>query len=87
MGLQSRSLEGVVMNPDFWRGKRVLVTGHTGFKGSWLALWLHEAGAIVAGYSLPPASVESLFAIADVADSMDSVFADISIDSSRMCFT
>jgi CDP-glucose 4,6-dehydratase len=65
------------MNLNFWRGKRVLLTGHTGFKGSWLALWLHEAGAIVAGYSLPPASVESLFALADVGESVDSVYADI----------
>jgi CDP-glucose 4,6-dehydratase len=65
------------VNSIFWRGKRVLVTGHTGFKGSWLTLWLHEAGAIVAGYSLSPPSVESLFEIAGVADSVDSVFADI----------
>ena len=65
------------MNLNFWRGKRVLLTGHTGFKGSWLALWLHEAGAIVAGYSLPPSSVENLFELADVGESVDSVYADI----------
>src|SRR5258707_12783618 len=65
------------MNPDFWRGKRVLVTGHTGFKGAWLSLWLHEAGAKVFGYSLPPSSVENLFELADVGDSVDSAYADI----------
>src|ERR1700712_1708999 len=65
------------MNLNFWRGKRVLVTGHTGFKGAWLSLWLHEAGAIVAGYSLPPNSVENLFELAEVSTSVDSVFADI----------
>lgn len=65
------------MNLNFWRGKRVLVTGHTGFKGSWLSLWLHEAGAVVAGYSLPPSSVENLFELAGIGDAVDSVFADI----------
>lgn len=42
-------------NPEFWRGKRVLLTGHTGFKGAWMALWLHRMGALVSGVSLPPA--------------------------------
>lgn len=65
------------MNPNFWRGRRVLVTGHTGFKGCWLSLWLHEAGAIVAGYSLPPSSVENLYELAEVGGSVESVFADI----------
>lgn len=46
---------------DFWPGKRVLVTGHTGFKGSWLALWLHSLGARVHGYALAPASTPSLW--------------------------
>jgi len=65
------------VNLNFWRGKRVLVTGHTGFKGSWLSLWLHEAGAIVGGYSLPPSSVENLYEIAEVGSSVESLFADI----------
>ncbi|MFA6241274.1 MAG: CDP-glucose 4,6-dehydratase, partial [Candidatus Hydrogenedentales bacterium] len=42
------------MKPDFWRGRSVLLTGHTGFKGSWLALWLTELGAKVTGFALPP---------------------------------
>ena len=42
------------MTPDFWRGKRVFLTGHTGFKGSWMALWLQSLGAEVTGYALPP---------------------------------
>jgi CDP-glucose 4,6-dehydratase len=65
------------MNPEFWRGKRVFITGHTGFKGSWLSLWLQKAGAVVAGYSLPPPQLESLFQLASVADRMESTFADI----------
>lgn len=62
---------------DFWRGKRVLLTGHTGFKGSWLALWLHRLGAHVVGLSLPPATAPHLFGLAEVAASVDDVRCDI----------
>ena len=55
-------------DPKFWRGKRVLLTGHTGFKGSWLTLWLHQLGATVAGLSLPPITDPSLFESARVAE-------------------
>ena len=47
-------MEGVVMNSNFWKDKKVFLTGHTGFKGSWLSLWLQQAGAKVTGYALPP---------------------------------
>ena len=50
------------MDTAFWRGKRVLLTGHTGFKGAWLTLWLHQLGAEVTGVSLPPLTTPSLFA-------------------------
>ncbi|MDO9189727.1 MAG: CDP-glucose 4,6-dehydratase, partial [Sulfurimicrobium sp.] len=49
------------MTPEFWRGKSVLVTGHTGFKGGWLSLWLQQLGAHVHGYSLAAATQPSLF--------------------------
>ncbi|MCO5400263.1 CDP-glucose 4,6-dehydratase [Ralstonia soli] len=63
---------------DAFRGRRVLLTGHTGFKGSWLALWLHQLGAHVHGYSLAPATRPSLFALADVESTLAShVLADI----------
>lgn len=54
-------------SPDFWQGKRVLLTGHTGFKGSWLSLWLAELGAEVHGLSLAPPTDPSLFDVARVA--------------------
>jgi len=62
---------------DFWHGKRVLLTGHTGFKGSWLALWLHTLGAEVVGYALPPASDRGLYALADVGSLLTSVEGDV----------
>ena len=61
----------------FWRGKRVLLTGHSGFKGSWLTLWLHRLGAEVTGISLPPATAPSLFCEAKVEACCKSQFCDI----------
>ena len=65
------------MNPAFWRDKCVLLTGHTGFKGSWLSLWLQSMGAQVTGYALAPPTNPSLFEIAEVAQGMTSVIGDI----------
>ena len=65
------------MSDDFWSGKRVLVTGHTGFKGSWLSLWLQAAGAEVVGYALPPPTAPNLFELANVEHGMESHFGDI----------
>ena len=62
---------------DFWRGKRVLVTGHTGFKGAWLALWLQRLGADVTGIALAPNTTPSIFDLARVAGGMNSNFCDI----------
>jgi CDP-glucose 4,6-dehydratase len=64
-------------NEEFWRGKRVLLTGHTGFKGSWLAIWLHHLGARVVGLSLPPQTAPSLFELANVQALVQSVFCDL----------
>lgn len=63
--------------PDFWRGKRVLLTGHTGFKGAWMALWLHRLGAQVTGVSLPPATTPNLFSLARIETITGSHFCDI----------
>jgi CDP-glucose 4,6-dehydratase len=70
-------VEGVVMDTNFWRGKRVLLTGHTGFKGSWLSLWLQSLGAEVTGYALAPSTNPSLFEVAHVGKGMRSVIGDV----------
>ena len=65
------------MNSAFWQGKRVFLTGHTGFKGSWLSLWLQSLGAEVTGYALNPPTIPSMFEVAKVADGMKSIMGDI----------
>jgi len=62
----------------FWKGKRVLITGHTGFKGSWLSLWLQYFGAEVIGISLDPISENTLFNQADIGKSMEDLRGDLS---------
>lgn len=65
------------MNLDFYRGKRVFVTGHTGFKGTWLCKMLVNAGAIVTGYSLEAPTAPNLFELAGLAGKMTSVIGDV----------
>jgi CDP-glucose 4,6-dehydratase len=70
-------LEDLGMTPGFWKGRRVFLTGHTGFKGSWLSLLLLELGAEVHGFALAPDSQPSLFEEAGLAARMDSCIGDI----------
>ena len=65
------------MNLAFWQDRRVLITGHTGFKGSWLSLWLQSLGAEVTGYALNPPTKPNLFDLANVTSGMKSVIGDI----------
>jgi CDP-glucose 4,6-dehydratase len=76
----------MALNPAFWDARKVLVTGHTGFKGSWLSLWLSSLGARVLGYSLAPPTTPSLFVAARVATGMTSVDGDVrDLASLREC--
>ena len=77
MGIRESALEGVVVTPDFWRSRRVFVTGHTGFKGAWLCLCLHRLGAEVTGFARPPQNEPNLFELAGLNRYMNSVFGDI----------
>ena len=65
------------MNASFWKDKRVFLTGHTGFKGGWISLWLQQLGARLTGYALPPSTQPNLFEVADVGRDMTSVIGDI----------
>nr|WP_246550420.1 CDP-glucose 4,6-dehydratase [Photorhabdus caribbeanensis] len=81
MGEETSSVEDLgvntVIEANFWRGKRVFLTGHTGFKGGWLSLWLEEMGAIIRGYSLPAPTEPCLFEVASVHRSLLSEEGDI----------
>jgi len=77
VAIRQGTLEGLVVSPAFWKGKRVLLTGHTGFKGSWMSLWLQSMGAQVTGYALAPPTDPSLFEAAKVGKGMTSIIGDI----------
>ena len=79
MGVRQGSVEGldVIVDPGFWAGKQVFLTGHTGFKGSWLSLWLSEMKAKVTGYALSPPTDPSLYERAKISQDLNSHIADI----------
>ena len=66
-----------MIDANFWKGKTVLVTGHTGFKGSWLSLWLSQMGAHVYGYALDPKSQPNLYQVAAIGENVNSCISDI----------
>ena len=84
-------MEVIKVDPSFWREKKVFLTGHTGFKGSWLSLWLQSMGAFVKGYSLEVNTQPALFDEANVAEDMESEIGDIrnleQLTKSMVCFS
>src|SRR5215831_15866276 len=66
-----------MLNHSFWNGRKVFLTGHTGFKGSWLSLWLKALSAEVTGYALTPPTHPNLFEQAHIADCVRSISGDI----------
>ncbi len=78
MDLRQGAMEGMALNRSFWRGKRAFLTGHTGFKGGWLALWLSQLGVEVHGYALAPSTDPSFYTATGLANRLaSSTFADI----------
>lgn len=67
LGIVAKEIEVKMFN-NIYKGKKVLVTGHTGFKGSWLTLWLNKLGAKVCGYSLEPNTEPSMFKELNLVD-------------------
>jgi CDP-glucose 4,6-dehydratase len=78
MVIEKSPLDDLVMNPDFWKNKRVFLTGHTGFKGGWLSLWLQDLGVELTGFALPPFDEgRCIFNAANVGKGMNSLFGDV----------
>jgi CDP-glucose 4,6-dehydratase len=67
----------MLIDPTFWKNKRVFITGHTGFKGSWLSFWLQSLGAILKGYALPPPASPNLFTVLNLPSVIGETFFDI----------
>lgn len=75
--VESLGIATMAIGKEFWQGKKVFVTGHTGFKGSWLCLWLHSLGAEVTGYALPPPTNPSLFELCRIDELVHSIIGDV----------
>src|SRR2546428_766194 len=76
MAIRNCSMENMDIS-GFWKAKKVLITGHTGFKGSWLSLWLHKLGADVTGFSLNPPTKPSLFELSRIDRKIKSILGDV----------
>ena len=80
-------MKSAQVDTDYWNGRRVFLTGHTGFKGGWLSLWLQSMGAFVVGYALDPPTQPNLFELAGIGENMTSIIGDIrDLEKIRMSF-
>ena len=70
-------MEKLEINKEFWKNKRILLTGHTGFKGSWLTLWLKKLGSNITGFSKDIPTTPSLFELSEIKDDIDSILGDL----------
>src|SRR6202047_1917704 len=77
MGASGAPMTETQTMAEFWKGRRVLLTGHTGFKGAWLALWLQSLGARVTGFSLDVPTEPSLYELARVGEGMQGIVGDV----------
>jgi CDP-glucose 4,6-dehydratase len=77
MAIRRSSMEVMGIDLKFWQGKSVFITGHTGFKGSWLSLWLNSLGAKVTGFALAPETSPNLFQLAKIENDLTSIIGDI----------
>ncbi|MFQ5750772.1 MAG: CDP-glucose 4,6-dehydratase [bacterium] len=77
MAVGRGTLESLVVDPAFWAGKRVFLTGHTGFKGGWLAHWLKSMGAVITGYALEAPTNPALFSVATIDEGLTHIIADL----------
>jgi len=77
MGRRGGAVESLVMRPAFWQGRRVLVSGHTGFKGTWLCAWLDRLGAEICGFALPPHSSPGMYQLIEPLATEVSHYFDI----------
>ena len=67
----------MIINKEFWKDKRVFLTGHTGFKGSWTSIWLNQLGCEVTGFALDPPTDPSLFTLCNISEMVNSVIGDV----------
>jgi CDP-glucose 4,6-dehydratase len=84
MGKWQSAVENMGLTRDFWNGRRVFVTGHTGFKGSWICLWLSHMGATVTGYAWKPTTTPALFEVANVASTLAGSHAGDVLDFEKL---
>jgi CDP-glucose 4,6-dehydratase len=76
-GVSKKGCRSIMVDKKFWKGKKVFITGHTGFKGSWLCLWLHSLGAELTGFSLEPPTKPNMFNLCNIKKITNTIIGDV----------